>query len=139
MDALNTQLPVSACRNLPRNTSFELEIWFGPPCIDLERYTRSCAASRFRSSLTAIKPPTRRSLRKSRQFVKHSRRFRFQKRGQHFIGTHNETLSVAMRINDPNRSRSHAPIVSTSEKCVCRLWLPDNCVQSRTAAWDRTT
>jgi len=34
-----------------------------------------------------------------------NRRFQFEKRGQLFIGTHNETLSVvAMRVNNPDRS-----------------------------------
>jgi hypothetical protein len=32
------------------------------------------------------------------------RPFQFQKRGQHFICTHDETLSVAVRVNNPNRS-----------------------------------
>jgi len=32
------------------------------------------------------------------------RPFQFKKRCQDFIGTHNETLSVAMRVNNPNRS-----------------------------------
>jgi hypothetical protein len=27
--------------------------------------------------------------------------FEFQKRAQHFIGTHDETLSVAVRVNNP--------------------------------------
>jgi hypothetical protein len=31
-------------------------------------------------------------------------RFEFQKRSQYFIGAHNETLSVAMRVNNPDRS-----------------------------------
>jgi len=31
-------------------------------------------------------------------------RFEFQKRGQLFIGAHNETLFVAMRVGDPDRS-----------------------------------
>jgi hypothetical protein len=30
------------------------------------------------------------------------RRFQFHKRSQLFIGTHHETLSVAMRVNDPD-------------------------------------
>jgi hypothetical protein len=30
--------------------------------------------------------------------------FEFQKRGQQFIRAHNETLSVAVRINNPDRS-----------------------------------
>jgi hypothetical protein len=33
-----------------------------------------------------------------------NRPLQFQKRGQHFIGADDETLSVAMRVNDPNRS-----------------------------------
>ena len=33
-----------------------------------------------------------------------NRYFQFQKRGQLFIGTHNETLSVAMRVNNPDCS-----------------------------------
>ena len=33
-----------------------------------------------------------------------SRRFQFQKCGQFFIGTHNETLSVAMDVRNPDRS-----------------------------------
>jgi len=33
-----------------------------------------------------------------------NRRFKFQKRSQYFISTHNETLSVAMRINNPDYS-----------------------------------
>jgi len=32
-----------------------------------------------------------------------NRPFQFQKRGQHFIGTHDETLSVAMRVSNPDR------------------------------------
>jgi hypothetical protein len=32
------------------------------------------------------------------------RRFEFNKRSQLFIGTHHETLSVAMRVNNPDRS-----------------------------------
>jgi hypothetical protein len=32
------------------------------------------------------------------------RSLKFQKRSQYFIGTHDETLSVAMRVNNPNRS-----------------------------------
>jgi hypothetical protein len=36
---------------------------------------------------------------------KKSRRFQFNKRGQPFIGAHNEALSVAaMRISNPDRS-----------------------------------
>jgi hypothetical protein len=34
-----------------------------------------------------------------------SRRFEFQKRGQFFIRTHNEALTVAMGVNNPDRSR----------------------------------
>jgi hypothetical protein len=30
------------------------------------------------------------------------RRFQFQKRSQLFIGSHDETLSVAMRVNNPD-------------------------------------
>ena len=34
-----------------------------------------------------------------------NRRFKFPKRGQLFVGIHNETLSVAaMRVSDPDRS-----------------------------------
>src|SRR6478736_8096063 len=33
-----------------------------------------------------------------------NRRFEFQKRSQLFINTHDETLSVAMRVNNPDRS-----------------------------------
>jgi hypothetical protein len=33
-----------------------------------------------------------------------NRPFQFHKRSQLFIGTHNKTLSVAMRVNNPNRS-----------------------------------
>jgi len=40
-----------------------------------------------------------------REFVNLS--FQFQKRGQLFIGAHNETLSVAMRVNNPDRSPVH--------------------------------
>ena len=36
------------------------------------------------------------------QKVDINRRFQFQKRNQHFIGAHDETLSVAMRVNNPN-------------------------------------
>jgi hypothetical protein len=32
------------------------------------------------------------------------RALQFQERSQHFIGTHDETLSVAMSVNDPDRS-----------------------------------
>jgi hypothetical protein len=32
------------------------------------------------------------------------RPFEFHKRSQLLIGTHNETLSVAMRVNNPDRS-----------------------------------
>jgi hypothetical protein len=32
------------------------------------------------------------------------RPFQFQKRRQDFIGTYDETLSLAMRVDDPNRS-----------------------------------
>jgi len=32
------------------------------------------------------------------------RPFRFQKRSQLLIGMHDETLSVAMRVNNPERS-----------------------------------
>jgi hypothetical protein len=32
------------------------------------------------------------------------RPFQFQKRSQLFIGTHDETLSVAMRVHNPDRS-----------------------------------
>jgi hypothetical protein len=48
-----------------------------------------------------------------------NRGFQFQKRGQHFIGVHNETLSiVAVRVNNPDRSpltvngRNRAPTPS---------------------------
>jgi len=37
-----------------------------------------------------------------RELVNHS--LRFQKRSQFFIGTHDETLSVAIRVNNPDRS-----------------------------------
>jgi hypothetical protein len=37
-----------------------------------------------------------------RKFV--YRPFEFQKRSEDFIGTHNETLSVAMRVHNPDRS-----------------------------------
>jgi hypothetical protein len=30
--------------------------------------------------------------------------FQFNKRSQDFIGTHNETFSVAMRVNNPDRA-----------------------------------
>jgi hypothetical protein len=34
-----------------------------------------------------------------------NRRFKFHKRSQYFIGTHNETFSVAaMRVGNPDRS-----------------------------------
>jgi len=33
-----------------------------------------------------------------------NRPFQFQKRSQHFIGAHDETLSVAMRVDDPDCS-----------------------------------
>jgi hypothetical protein len=33
-----------------------------------------------------------------------NRPFQFQKCGQYFIGTHDETLSVAMRVSNPDRS-----------------------------------
>jgi hypothetical protein len=33
-----------------------------------------------------------------------NRRFEFHKRSQQFIGTHNETFSVAMRVNNPDCS-----------------------------------
>jgi hypothetical protein len=36
--------------------------------------------------------------------AKSSRRFQLQKRSQQFIGVHNETLSVAVRINDEDCS-----------------------------------
>jgi len=32
------------------------------------------------------------------------RHLQFYERSQHFIGANDETLSVAMRVNDPNRS-----------------------------------
>jgi hypothetical protein len=32
------------------------------------------------------------------------RPLQFQKRSQLFLGTHDETLSVAMRVNNPDRS-----------------------------------
>ena len=32
------------------------------------------------------------------------RPLQFQKRSQHFLGTYDETLSVAMRVNNPDRS-----------------------------------
>jgi hypothetical protein len=32
------------------------------------------------------------------------RPFQFQKRRQYFVGAHNETLSVAMRVHNPDRS-----------------------------------
>jgi hypothetical protein len=35
-----------------------------------------------------------------REFV--NRPFQFQKRSQYFFGTHDETLSVAMRVHNPN-------------------------------------
>jgi len=39
----------------------------------------------------------------SRQFTASAdRRFQFHKRRQLFIGMHNEPLSLAMRVNDPN-------------------------------------
>jgi len=37
-----------------------------------------------------------------REFV--YRPLQFHERRQHFIGTHNEPLSVAMRVNDPDCS-----------------------------------
>jgi len=45
---------------------------------------------------------------KSRQFVEvihpgANRRFEFQKRSQLFFRTHNEALSVAVRVNNPDR------------------------------------
>jgi hypothetical protein len=39
------------------------------------------------------------------------RRFRFHKSSQHFIGTHDKTLSVAMRVNNPDCS----PFAITAE------------------------
>jgi hypothetical protein len=39
-----------------------------------------------------------------------NRPFQFHKRSHFFIGTHHETLSVAMRVNDPNC----APIIIES-------------------------
>jgi hypothetical protein len=33
-----------------------------------------------------------------------NRRFQFHKRSQDFIGTHNETLSIAVRIHNPDRA-----------------------------------
>jgi hypothetical protein len=40
--------------------------------------------------------------------------FQFQKRRQHFIGMHNETLSVsAMRICNPDRSPLESPSLRT--------------------------
>jgi hypothetical protein len=33
-----------------------------------------------------------------------NRPFQFQKRSQHFIGSHDETLSVTMRVQNPDRS-----------------------------------
>jgi hypothetical protein len=33
-----------------------------------------------------------------------NRRFKFHKRSQFFIRSHNEPLPVAMRVNDPDRS-----------------------------------
>jgi len=33
-----------------------------------------------------------------------NRRVKFDKRSQLFIGTHKKTLSVAMRVNNPDRS-----------------------------------
>ena len=36
-------------------------------------------------------------------------RFQFHKRSQLFIRTHNETLSVAMRVNDPDCFARHNP------------------------------
>jgi hypothetical protein len=39
-------------------------------------------------------------------FCSTNRRFQFHKRGQLFIGTHNETLSVvAVRVSNKNKSR----------------------------------
>ena len=43
-----------------------------------------------------------RSFRRSAAEFAANRRFHFQKRRQLFIGTHDETLSVAMRVNCPN-------------------------------------
>jgi hypothetical protein len=40
-----------------------------------------------------------------------SRRFQFHKRSQYFIGAHDEPLSVAIRVNNPNRS----PTESTAD------------------------
>jgi hypothetical protein len=37
-----------------------------------------------------------------------NRPFQFQKRGQLFIGMHNETLSVTVRVNNPDGSRHQA-------------------------------
>jgi hypothetical protein len=33
-----------------------------------------------------------------------NRRFEFRKRSQHFIRTHNKTLSVAVCVNNPDRA-----------------------------------
>jgi hypothetical protein len=38
------------------------------------------------------------------RLVSANRRFEFQTRGQRIIGAHDETLSVAMRVHNPDRS-----------------------------------
>jgi hypothetical protein len=47
-----------------------------------------------------------------------NRRFKFHKRRQPFIRTHNETLSViAVRVNDPDRSAYLRSFAATSAFC----------------------
>jgi hypothetical protein len=48
-------------------------------------------------------------------------RFEFDKRSQLFVGVHNETVSVAMSIHDPNRSP--VAIVAPAEMRL-RTWHP---------------
>jgi len=60
-----------------------------------------------------------------------NRRFKFNKRSQLFIGTHNEALSVAMRVNNPDRSGRENRRLTRSPKSIrlcwdCRRWSPSS-------------
>src|SRR4030095_10110086 len=49
-----------------------------------------------------------------------NRRFKFQKRRQHFISVHNETLFVAMRVSNPD-SFAHASNLSLRLTAMAEL------------------
>jgi hypothetical protein len=50
-----------------------------------------------------------------------NRLFQFHQRSQDFIGTHDETLSVAMRVHDPDRIAA-SPGTSTADGRACSIW-----------------